>query len=52
MQNSVLNERNDYSYANAQNRKIYGGNHMRNPEETIGKMIDKASVSFLSYVDD
>lgn len=25
---------------------------MRNPEETIGKMIDKASVSFLSYVDD
>lgn len=24
---------------------------MRNPTETIGKMIDKASVSFLSYVD-
>ncbi len=24
---------------------------MRNPAETIGKMIDKASVSFLSYVD-
>lgn len=25
---------------------------MRNPEETVGKMIDKASVSFISYVDD
>ena len=24
---------------------------MRNPEETIGKMIDKAGTSFLSYVD-
>lgn len=24
---------------------------MRNPEETIGKMIDKASTSFLSYLD-
>ncbi len=24
---------------------------MRNPEETVGRMIDKASVSFLSYVD-
>ena len=24
---------------------------MRNPEQTIGKMIDKASTSFLSYVD-
>lgn len=25
---------------------------MRNPEETIGKMIDKAGTSFISYVDD
>ena len=25
---------------------------MRNPEETIGKMIDKASTSFIVYVDD
>lgn len=25
---------------------------MRNPEETIGKMIDKASTSFISYIDD
>lgn len=25
---------------------------MRNPEQTIGKMIDKASTSFISYVDD
>ena len=25
---------------------------MRNPEETIGKMIDKASTSFIAYVDD
>ena len=25
---------------------------MRNPEETIGKMIDKASTSFISYVDE
>ena len=25
---------------------------MRNPEETIGKMIDKAKTSFISYVDD
>lgn len=25
---------------------------MRNPEETIGKMIDKAATSFISYVDD
>lgn len=24
---------------------------MRNPNETIGKMIDKASISFISYVD-
>lgn len=24
---------------------------MRNPTETIGKMIDKASVSFISYID-
>lgn len=24
---------------------------MRNPEETIGKMIDKASTSFIAYVD-
>ena len=25
---------------------------MRNPEETIGKLIDKASTSFIAYVDD
>lgn len=25
---------------------------MRNPEETIGKMIDKASTSFIAYVDE
>lgn len=25
---------------------------MRNPNETIGKMIDKASISFISYVDE
>lgn len=25
---------------------------MRNPEETIGKIIDKASTSFIAYVDD
>ncbi len=25
---------------------------MRNPEETIGKLIDKASTSFLAYVDE
>lgn len=25
---------------------------MRNPEETIGKMIDKVGTSFISYVDD
>ena len=25
---------------------------MRNPEETIGKMIDKASTSFIAYIDD
>lgn len=25
---------------------------MRNPEETIGKMINKTSTSFISYVDD
>jgi general stress protein 26 len=25
---------------------------MKNPEETIGKMIDKASTSFVSYVDE
>ena len=25
---------------------------MRNPEETIGKMIDKAKTSFIAYVDD
>ena len=25
---------------------------MRNPEETIGKMIDKAGISFLAYVDE
>lgn len=25
---------------------------LRNPEETIGKIIDKASTSFISYVDD
>ena len=25
---------------------------MRNPEETIGKMIDMASTSFIAYVDD
>ena len=25
---------------------------MRNPEQTIGKMIDKATTSFISYVDD
>lgn len=24
---------------------------MRNPEETIGKMIDKSSMSFISYID-
>ena len=24
---------------------------MRNPEETIGKIIDKASTSFIAYVD-
>ena len=24
---------------------------MRNPEETVGKMIDKASTSFIAYVD-
>lgn len=24
---------------------------MRNPEETIGKMIDKANTSFISYID-
>ena len=25
---------------------------MRNPEETIGKIIDKASTSFIAYIDD
>lgn len=25
---------------------------MRNPKETIGKMIDKVKVSFISYMDD
>lgn len=25
---------------------------VRNPEETIGKIIDKASTSFIAYVDD
>ena len=25
--------------------------HMRNAEETVGKMIDKAGTSFISYVD-
>ena len=25
---------------------------MRNPKETIGKMIDKVNVSFISYIDD
>ena len=25
---------------------------MRNPKETIGKMIDKVKVSFISYIDD
>ncbi len=25
---------------------------MRNPEETVGKMIDKAKLSFIAYVDD
>lgn len=25
---------------------------MRNPEETIGKMIDKAGTSFIAYIDD
>ncbi len=25
---------------------------MRNPEQTIGKIIDKASTSFIAYVDD
>lgn len=25
---------------------------MRNPEETVGKMIDKSKISFISYVDD
>ncbi len=25
---------------------------MRNPEETVGKMIDKSSTSFISYVDE
>lgn len=42
---------NDYTYENTGNRKICGGNHMKNPTETIGKMIDKAKISFISYVD-
>lgn len=37
-----------------QNEKIgdFRGKEMRNPKETIGKMIDKANTSFIAYVDD
>lgn len=31
--------------------EVVGENRMRNPEETIGKMIDKSSTSFIAYVD-
>ena len=31
---------------------IWGENIMRDAEKTIGKMIDKSSISFIAYVDD